>query len=233
MRVILIAAFGLHDLHSVKLPYLQNGQTRQVTIGDFLRLLTSFMIFRSGRYLLALIPYLIFFYYSAEDREYMQNIKTVRTFIENLVKERKTNMDKFKDSVDLLTILCQDEYFVAHNSAMVDEIITMFLAGSFTLKTSNSNLIQYLALNPEVHTKLMKEIKGEMLKGLDLSKPVDTEKVFTYDSVEQMRYFVQCFYESLRIEPPSVSSGAIFTEAQTIGGKVNMRKGDLFIINIQ
>lgn len=72
-------------------------------------------------------------------------------------------MEKFKDSFDLLTILCQDEYFASHNSAMVDEIITMFLAGSFTLKTSNSNLIQYLALNPEVHTKLMKELKGEML----------------------------------------------------------------------
>ena len=25
MRVILIAAFGLHDLHTVKLPYLQHG----------------------------------------------------------------------------------------------------------------------------------------------------------------------------------------------------------------
>jgi hypothetical protein len=59
----------------------------------------------------------------------------------------------------------------------------------------------------------MKEIKGEMLKDQDLGKAVDTEKVFTYESVEQMRYFVQCFYESLRIEPPSVSSGGIFTEA--------------------
>lgn len=66
-----------------------------------------------------------------------------------------------------------------------------------------------------------------------MSKPIDTEKVFTYESVEQMRYFVQCFYESLRIEPPSVASGGIFTQAQTIGGKVNIRKGDLFIINIQ
>lgn len=141
MRIILIAAFGLHDLHTVKLPYLQHGQTRFESIGDFLRLLTSFMIFRSGRYLLALIPYLTFFYYSAEDKEYMQNIKTVRTFIENLVNERRSNMDKFKESADLLTILCQDEHFAAHTSDMVDEIITMFLAGSFTLKSSNSNII--------------------------------------------------------------------------------------------
>jgi cytochrome P450 len=37
MRVIFIAAFGLHDLHLVKLPYLQNGETKNITIGDFLR----------------------------------------------------------------------------------------------------------------------------------------------------------------------------------------------------
>ena len=191
------------------------------------------MIFRSGRYLLALIPYLIFTYYSKEDREYLQNIKTVRTFIENLVNERKNNMAKFKDSVDLLSILCSDEYFASHPSDMVDEIITMFLAGSFTLKTSNSNLIQYLAMNPEVHSKLMKEIKSEILKGEDLNQPIDTNKVFTYETVDNLRYFVQCFYESLRIEPPSVSSGGIFTEPANIAGKVHMRKGDLFIINIQ
>ena len=163
MRIILISAFGLHDLHKVKLPYLQNGQTRLLTIGDYLRSLTSFMIFRSGRYLFAVIPYMMFLFYSKEDREYKKNLTVVRGFIENLINERRENIEKFKDSVDLLTILVSDEYFSKNTSAMIDEIMVLFLAGSFTLKTTNSNLIQYLALNDKPYKKLMAEIKTSML----------------------------------------------------------------------
>jgi cytochrome P450 len=50
--------------------------------------------------------------------------------------------------------------------------------------------------------------------------------------VEPLRYFGQCFYESLRIETPTVTSGAVFTEDQTLLG-YQIRKGDLFVINMQ
>lgn len=43
---------------------------------------------------------------------------------------------------------------------MIDEIITFFLAGSFTLKTANSNLLMYLDCNPKEYSKLMSEFKG-------------------------------------------------------------------------
>jgi cytochrome P450 len=46
---------------------------------------------------------------------------------------------------------------------MVDEVITMFLAGSFTLRTANSNMIQYLALYPKTYHRLVAEIKATML----------------------------------------------------------------------
>lgn len=194
------------------------------------------MMFRAGRYLFAFIPYMIFFYYSREDREYKANILTMRTFCENIINERKRNLEKFKDNPDLLTILCMDELFADDTKAMIDEIITFFLAGSFTLKSTNSNLIQYLALNPKVYCKLMSELKETILKehlsGVNQAKPVDTKKEFTFESVEPLRYFINCFYEALRIETPTVASGGIFTEPQSILG-VNIRKNDLFIINMQ
>ena len=85
--------------------------TRYLSIGDILRNLTSFMIFRTGRRLFAFIPYLIFFFYSSSDREYKQNLGVVRGFCENIVKKRRTELEKYKDSSDLLTILCQYSLF--------------------------------------------------------------------------------------------------------------------------
>jgi len=40
-----------------------------------------------------------------------------------------------------LTILLEDEIFKDNDKAMVDEIITFFLAGSFTLKSTNANML--------------------------------------------------------------------------------------------
>ena len=75
MRVIFVSAFGLTDLHKVKLPYAYKGGFKQLTIGDYLRNMLSFMIFRTGRKIFALIPYLMFFNYCQEDKEYAHNIK--------------------------------------------------------------------------------------------------------------------------------------------------------------
>ena len=89
MRIILVAAFGLAGLHKTKLPYILNGTTHYFTIDIYLRKLTSFMMFRGGRYLFSVIPYMMFFFYSKEDREYKANIKTMRNFCENIINERK------------------------------------------------------------------------------------------------------------------------------------------------
>lgn len=99
------------------------------------------MIFRTGRRMFAFLPYMMFVNYCQVDREYSRNIKRIRDFCQNLIDERRKNLDKFKDSSDLLTILLHDEIFQGNDKAMVDEIITFFLAGSFTLKTTNSNMI--------------------------------------------------------------------------------------------
>jgi cytochrome P450 len=117
---------------------------------------------------------------------------------------------------------------------MVDEIITFFLAGSFTLRSVNSNMIMYLCKYPDVKKKLMTEIINTHLKDLvNEPKPVDTEKVYTFQSVENLKYFVNCFYESLRMEPPTVVSGGIYTEDQTFPNGLRVKKGDFFVINMQ
>jgi len=239
MRIILVSAFGLTNLNQVRLPYEQNGVVKELSIDQFLRKCTSFMLFRAGRKIFSVIPYLMFFYYSSADREYKRNIKCIRDFCEKIIIERKQQLegpekDKFVNNPDLLTILLSDDMFKNNNKAMIDEIITFFLAGSFTLRSVNSNMFMYLGMNPDVNQKLMKELIETHLKDfIDDSKPIDTEKVYTFESVENLKYFVNCFYESLRIEPPTVASGGVYTEDQTFPSGLKVKKGDLFVINMQ
>jgi hypothetical protein len=50
-------------------------------------------------------------------------------------------MDKYKDDADLLSIFLSDEVFKDNINFMIDECVIFFLGGSFTLTSSNSNLI--------------------------------------------------------------------------------------------
>jgi cytochrome P450 len=122
--------------------------------------------------------------------------------------------------------------FANNKKGMIDEIITFFLAGSLTIRSANSNLLMYLAMYPDVKNNLMKELIDTHLKDhINEAKPVDTEKVYTFESVESLKYFVHCFYESLRIEPPTVMSGGIYTEDQTLPNGLKVKKGDFLSIN--
>jgi len=165
---------------------------------------------RQGRHAITLLPYLLFFNYTTADRENARNILLVRNFCQKLIDDRRKNLDKFKDSHDLMNIWLTDETYQNNDKLIIDEIILMFLAGSFTLKTTNTNMLSYLALCPEVKTKLIRELKETVLKehmnGAEKEKPVNTHKAFTFESIDSLRYFTYCFYESLRIESPTLIS---------------------------
>lgn len=161
-------------------------------VADMLRVLTSYMIFRAGRYMFAAIPYLIFFYYSKDDKEYMANIRTVRNFCNSIIERRRKDLSTSEDKCgDILTIMLQNPTDFPTNDSMIDEIITFFLAGSFTLKTTNSNLLMYLDCNKESNAKLMGELKStvfteELSKSKAISDPVGCLSI---ESVEGLRYF--------------------------------------------
>jgi cytochrome P450 len=49
-----------------------------------------------------------------------------------------------EDSVDLLSVLMRTPEYKTDEALMVDEICTMFVAGSKTVQVTTSNLIMYL-----------------------------------------------------------------------------------------
>ena len=69
---------------------------------------------------------------SPEDREILFNSEQVRSYVAELIKMRKPEIEKGIDidSADLLTILLQDEVFKDNPEMIIDECLTFFIAGS-------------------------------------------------------------------------------------------------------
>jgi hypothetical protein len=75
--------------------------------GKYLGLILKFMIFRFLRKEVLAFPYLIALFYSNEDRDFIANCKTIRGYFHDIIKVRKTELEKGigKDETDVLTLL--------------------------------------------------------------------------------------------------------------------------------
>lgn len=131
MKIILSCAFG-EESSDVKLPFISNGVIQHRYIGDILRDLFLYCAFRSAREEVILLPYIMFFYYSKADKEFLQNTKAVRGFAKELLLKRREKMREpdYVESADLLSILLTDDLFKDNEESIIDECMTFFLAGS-------------------------------------------------------------------------------------------------------
>jgi cytochrome P450 len=156
--IILTSAFGLENASSVKIPFEENGITAPLGLGECLRRIFLILAFRSARYEISIIPFLMFLYYTPSDRALLRNIKRVRDYCKEIIKERRARPKK-DHSADLLSILLEDELYQNNEEVIVDECITFFLAGSQTVKATNANILMQLTIHDEVKAKLMAELK--------------------------------------------------------------------------
>lgn len=69
-----------------------------------------------------------------------------------------------------------------------------------TIAISTTNLIYYLTKNQDVKLKLLDEIMPVLTKVSTNLMDLD------YDTVMDFNYLMQCYNESLRIEPPAAVS---------------------------
>lgn len=166
------------------------------------------------------------------DRRYKRNVMRFRATLQKMIDERRSGVNKGYlggESADLLSILLKSDIFNGEDEMIKDEIVTFFLAGMKTVQISTTNLIYYLTKHPEYKAKLLKEIlppvelvKDNIIEGLE------------YDTVMDFEYLHQCYYESLRIEPPaSVSVHQTMSEDTNIdvsGKPILFEKDKMFII---
>lgn len=66
-----------------------------------------------------------------------------------------------------------------------------------TIQATTTNLIIYMEMNPKVKSRLLKEI----LPPVEAANQ-NISDCLTYETVMDFDYLQQCFYETMRIEPP-------------------------------
>ena len=147
-KIIITTAFG-REAQAVTIPYIKNGVTLQLSLGEALREMFMFLAFRGFRSEYVVCPYLILaYFYRYEDREYTANCRNLRQFCRDFIEKRRKELEKYKSHSDLLTIMLLDEHYTNQTEVIIDECITFFLAGSNTVISANCNMIQYLLMNP-------------------------------------------------------------------------------------
>lgn len=78
------------------------------------------------------------------------------------------------------------------------EMFSFFFAGMKTIQYSTMNMIYYLTRHPEYKKKLLAELSPVTQKCSD-----DMVNKLDYDTVQELDYLKCCFYESMRMEPPT------------------------------
>lgn len=151
--------FGVGN-NNRKISIIIDGTKQEVTLAKALRNILAFHIQRLiNPFRLFMMPYFDKIYFPSE-----QHVKTnsdeLRLVIKTMVVERKEEMKdpNFVSQEDFLTQMLQDDFFKDVEEFMIDECITIMVAGSQTSTVLIANAVMNLTLNSECKEKMMKEI---------------------------------------------------------------------------
>lgn len=111
----------------------------------------------------------------------------------------------FRD--DLLELLLKDETFCQDEEVIIDELLTIFFAGSQTSANTTQNLIFHLCKKPEYKDKIILEIKDVL--GEDFSRKYDILDQLDLENSGSLSFFGYCFSEAMRLQPPVYYSSTV------------------------
>ena len=95
-------------------------------------------------------------YIDKEERELLSNIRELRKFIKELIKERREETKD--DHGDFLSILIQDELYKDNEDMMVDESLLFLIASSQTTATMVTECLFRMIQNKNVLIKVRNEV---------------------------------------------------------------------------
>jgi cytochrome P450 len=118
---------------------------------------------------------------------------------------------------------------------IIDECMTFFFAGSQTISAGISNMIFYMTRNPEFFNKVRNEINETIVKPYLKSNPgeeLDINRGMNFDNMFELKFYNNCFYESLRIESPLTYSSTIMMTEDVQLDKYWIKKGDCIVVDM-
>ncbi len=141
-------------------------------------------------------------------------VRFLRKFASNCITTRMKDIAENKDVPDdLLNVLINDASLTMEE--IIDEFITIFLAGQETTASSMAFGLYEIISNPHIEAKLLNEI----------NKVLGEREEVEFDDLAKLKYIGQVFEESLRKHPIAPAPTRILRKEITVGG-YQIPKGD-------
>ena len=155
--------------------------------------------------LLAIFQFKMF--QNATKREQIDAARFLRKFASNCITSRMKDIaDNKSVPDDLLSLLIKDGSLSLDD--IIDEFLTIFIAGQETTANSLSFALYEIIRNPNVEEKLLNEV-NEVLGERDY---------IDFDDLTKLKYLGQVLEEALRKYPVAPSLGRVLTKDITVGG---------------
>ena len=152
MRVLLKTAIG-ESLDDAKVDFWEDGKVTQKELPFALRETYSNLLERVSLPHVVIFPQLAAHFVLPSERDSVKNCVAIRALFLKMIGQRRAEMKSDPENAakkgDLLSILLTNDLFANNDVAIVDEVVTVFLAGSQTSSITTQNLILHLLKNPE------------------------------------------------------------------------------------
>jgi len=94
--------------------------------------------------------------YTAHDRRFFKNVKTLRNHIKKIIQEVKDGKAgglAVGEQKDIISIIVEDPTYKDDLEAITDEVIVMFIAGTKTVQGTTTNFIGQYINNEDLRHK--------------------------------------------------------------------------------
>lgn len=133
------------DLSLTKLDYYENGRVTKKDVSFLLRTCFQKSLERVQSLHVIFFPFLASYSITPYERDLKRNCQAVRNLIGQLIDQRRSEIEsKSSNKGDLLSLLLEDPLFSQNNEIIIDELLTIFFAGSQTSANVTQNLILHL-----------------------------------------------------------------------------------------
>ena len=144
---------------------------------------------------------------NATKREQLCAVRFLRKFACDCISNRMKDIADDKTVPDdLLSILIK--YGSLSMDDIIDEFLTIFIAGQETTGNSLSFTLYEIIRNPHVEAKLLNEI----------NEVLGERNYVEFDDLAKLKYLGQVLDESLRKHPVAIAPGRITVKFLTVGG---------------
>lgn len=141
-------------------------------------------------------------------KKFIQAKEFLDQIILKMINERRGNSENRNDLLSfMLNAQDEDDKKGMSDKQLMDEAITLFLAGHETTANLLSWTFYLISQNPKVEAKIVEEIKNVL-----------SNKVPNFEDIPNFVYLKKVLTESMRLYPPAWLIGRINTEDHSIKG---------------